>query len=271
MIKIAAVQKHQFKIFYRPGTADEAVLEESFDHDIFFPGTPEYHPKADHIIIDIGAHIGCFSLLAASKVPAGKVYSFEPAQDTYQLLKKNIQSNDFSNISSFQLAVAANNGAATLYHDIVTGNWGHSIVKRLSGDTEQVDCITLEDFINRENLSHIDFIKFNCEGSEFGIIMNTPYEVLQKVKCMLILYHGYLEDSITKEQMANYLIKAGFHIHYRRRNKDDDSGSMIAYRAGFMENIAVITRTIPLRISLATKEFKRKLRRLKQIVFKKAS
>jgi FkbM family methyltransferase len=263
------IQKQQFTVHYRPGTADEEVLNESFDHDLFLPLTPEYQLQPDHIIIDIGAHIGCFSLLAASKATTGKIFSFEPSAETYQLLEKNVQTNKLSNIKIFQSAVAAKNGTALLYHDIQTGNWGHTITKALSQESEPVNCTTLENFIESENLKHIDFIKFNCEGAEFGILINTSVAILRRINCMLILYHGYLEETYSKGQLAKHLSSAGFIIHYRRRNKDDDSGSMIAYQAGFFKNISINLRTLPLTTSLFLKELKRKLRRARQILFVK--
>jgi FkbM family methyltransferase len=263
------IQKQQFNVHYRPGTVDENVLNESFEKDLFFTLTPEYRLQPDHIIVDIGAHIGCFSLLAASKATSGKIYSFEPAAETYQLLEKNVQTNKLSNIKIFQSAVAAKNGTTRLYHDTLTGNWGHTIIKEVSAESEMVNCITLESFIESEKIQHIDFIKFNCEGAEFGILINTSPAILRRINCMLILYHGYLEETYSKEQLAEHLSNAGFIIHYRRKNKDDDSGSMIAYQAGFFKNISINLRTLPLTTSFFIKEVKRKLRRAKQLLFLK--
>jgi hypothetical protein len=58
-------------------------------------------------------------------------------------------------------------------------------------------------------------------------------------------------------------------MHHRFRNKEDDSGWLIAYRAGFFENIAINMRTLPLTTSLFIKELNRKFRRAKQILFRK--
>lgn len=260
------VQKQQFLVHYRPGTADEEVLKESFDNDIYFPAIPEYRVQPHHIILDIGAHIGCFTLLAAGKTGTGRVYAFEPGGETFAVLKKNIEENKLSNVSIFRQAMAAGSGKTLLYHDTVSGNWGHTITKQISGESEEVDCITLAHFLQSENIGHVDFIKFNCEGAEFGIIINTPAEILRRINCMLILYHGYLETNISVKQMADHLKKAGFNIHYLYRNKDDNSGWMIAYRAGIFENLFINLRTMPLRISLLSTELKRKYGRLKQIL-----
>ena len=54
-----------FTIFYRDHASDEDVLRYGFERDIFFLGVPEYRPHREDTIIDVGAHIGTFSLLAA--------------------------------------------------------------------------------------------------------------------------------------------------------------------------------------------------------------
>ena len=263
------IQKQQFKIHYRPGTADEKVLNESFDHDLFLKAVPEYRIKPDHVIVDVGAHIGCFSLLVASKALKGKIYSFEPSKETYELLEKNVEVNDTANIIALQSALAAKDGTTSLYHDIVTGNWGHTITKAVSGESEMVDCTSFETFIKREGIGQIDFIKFNCEGAEYSILLNTSPVLLRRVKCMLVLYHGYLEETYSTKQLAAYLSKAGFRIHYRFGNKDDGSGWLIAYHAKFFENVLINLRTAPLQASLFIKEFKRKFKRARQILLSK--
>lgn len=73
-----------FTVAYRQGTADEDALDDSLEHDIFFPGMPEYKPQPADIIIDVGAHIGAFSLLAASKVARGRVFAIEASNETYK-------------------------------------------------------------------------------------------------------------------------------------------------------------------------------------------
>jgi FkbM family methyltransferase len=264
------IQKQQFKVHYRPGTADEEVLKESFEHDLFLTGVPEYKIKSHHIIVDVGAHIGCFSLLAAGKATKGKIYSFEPSAETHQLLEKNVQANHLTNITTFQSALAAKDGTTSLYHDTVTGNWGHTITKAISAETETVNCMTVETFIKSEGIGRIDFMKFNCEGAEYSILLNTSPVLLQRIKCMLILYHGYLEESYSEKQLTGYLSNAGFKIHHRFRNKKDDSGWLIVYRAGFFENVLINLRTFPLRTSLFIKEIKRKFRRAKEIILKKS-
>src|SRR5258705_2483940 len=138
MNSASVIQKQQFNVTFRPGTADENVLGESFERDLFFPGLPEYRLKAGDTILDIGAHIGCFTLLAASKVTEGRVFSFEPSAGTFEFLAQNVRSNNLTNVKIFRVVVSANNGTAALYHDMVTGKWGHTITKAISRESEKL-------------------------------------------------------------------------------------------------------------------------------------
>ena len=61
------------------------------------------------------------------------------------------------------------------------------------GESEKVRNITLERFINEHNIQDIRLVKFNCEGAELGILMNTPTEVLNAIKNMVVLYHFDLD------------------------------------------------------------------------------
>ena len=41
-------------------------------------------------VIDVGAHIGLFSLLASQYCTDGKIYAFEPIKENYKILESNV-------------------------------------------------------------------------------------------------------------------------------------------------------------------------------------
>jgi FkbM family methyltransferase len=58
--------------------------------------------------IDIGANHGVITIMAARRVgPAGRVLAFEPVADTYASLLRNLELNALANVTTFQMAVAA--------------------------------------------------------------------------------------------------------------------------------------------------------------------
>lgn len=206
-----------FEVAYRKGTADEEVIKHSFDNDIFFTGVPEYQPGAADVIIDIGAHIGTFSLLAASKVKHGKVYAIEASEESFGLLRINVALNQCANVSVHHLAMADRDGTCTLYHDI--GNWGHSTVKKLSKSSETVESCSLSSFLERNRIEECQFMKLNCEGGEFPILLSASSSVLQRFGILLVLYHCDLWGKNTADDLVRHLESSGFNCVVRNRSK----------------------------------------------------
>ena len=68
------------------------------------------------VCLDIGAHVGYYTVLAARLVGSeGHVYAFEPSPTNYKRLLANVELNGFDNVTASELAVGAEPGAAVLY------------------------------------------------------------------------------------------------------------------------------------------------------------
>lgn len=215
-----------FEIAYRSKTADEEVLKHSFSQDIFFTGVPEYRPAPGDVVIDVGAHIGTFALLAASYCPQGRVHAIEASKDSFNLLKINVALNRADNISTYHLALSNTNGVCSLSHDV--GNWGHSIVTVLSDAAETVRCATLESFLGENGIATCNFMKMNCEGAEFPILLGASHDVLRRFSMLLVLFHGDLWRTNTEADLVNHLQASGFTCEVR--NRSVDRGWLIATR-----------------------------------------
>ena len=215
-----------FELAYRKGTADENVIAHSFDHDIFFSGSPEYQSADDNVIIDVGAHIGTFSLLASSKVKRGKVYAIEASEDSFNLLRINVALNKATNISLHHLAITDRQGTCRLYYD--RDNWGHSTVSNHSRGYEIVNSCTLADFLESNKIDKCHFMKLNCEGAEFPILLSTPGSLLQRFDVILVLYHCDLWTSNTETDLISHLHSADFSTIVR--NQSEKRGWIIAIR-----------------------------------------
>jgi len=68
------------------------------------------------VVVDAGANIGLFSLMAAALAgPGGKVYAFEPQPLAFERFSENIQLNRLNNIVALQKGCWDGAGSATLY------------------------------------------------------------------------------------------------------------------------------------------------------------
>jgi FkbM family methyltransferase len=229
----------RFKVLYRENTSDEEVIDHSFDNDIFFKSLYEYSPGKMDFIIDVGAHIGTFSLLAATKVSAGKVFSFEPCGETFELLKNNLELNNSLNVTPYKQALSGHTGQARLYYDSDYGNWGHTISKNISDKGEDVETISITDFFRQEKINKCNLIKFNCEGAEFDIILSTPPSILKNIENMLILYHEDLAEGRSHMELIKYLEENKFYIHLINQSNNPPRGWLIAYKGGPLKRLFI--------------------------------
>jgi FkbM family methyltransferase len=213
-------------VAYRQGSVDTEVLGHSFARDIFFAAIPDYHPAGDAVILDVGAHIGTFSLLAAEKAPRGRVYAIEASRQTADLLAINVGLNGHANIEVNHLALSGRNGPLQLHHD-PAGNYGHSITRRLSASSETVEGVTLEKFLDDRGITAVALAKFNCEGAEFPILLAAPCEVLRRMERMIVLYHCDLADA-PAETLQAALERCGFATTIL--NRTEDRGWIVATR-----------------------------------------
>lgn len=215
-----STQIGRFNVWYREGTTDEDVIGQSFGNDIFFPVVPDYRPGPENITIDVGAHIGGFSLLAASLSPRGKVLALEPCEETWGILERNVAANQAAHVLPLRLALAGDRGTRMLFYDSKDGNWGHSITRDMSGGGEVVTVETLEGLMERHALPRVDLIKFNCEGAEFEVLLEAPRNVLRRIGLMIVLYHLDMvsDPAFTDTALLTKLRSCGFdcEVLYRR-------------------------------------------------------
>ena len=216
-----------FEIAYRVSSVDIAVLWHSFSKDIFLREIPEYSLHPDAVVLDVGAHIGTFSLLVAAKAPHGRIFAVEAARDTFNLLRTNVALNHLNNIFADHLALSDRTGMATLSHD-PDGNYGNSITKQFSVSSEEVPCTTLSRYLDDREIRHIDLAKFNCEGAEFPILLSTGADVLQRICKMIILYHCDLVQGASASALTEHLAASGFET--RIVNQSAERGWIIATR-----------------------------------------
>jgi hypothetical protein len=112
------------RFYYRPHTYDRFMIEEVWLHDEY--GLDNCALMSNACIIDIGAHVGAFSIKASKLFPGNVIWAFEPAMNNFHLLKNNLKLNNCTNVQAYQKAVADKEKKADLYiNEDHTG--GHSL------------------------------------------------------------------------------------------------------------------------------------------------
>jgi FkbM family methyltransferase len=170
---------------YRPATADWQVLHEVVDRDEYAINQKNLSP--DSVVIDIGAHLGSFAVLAATNAPEGMVFSYEPDPANFRLLTRNVARNKLANVRTFMCAVASTPGPKTLFRGM--SNWSHSLSDRRYSRRHIVDGVTLPQILEEHDVKTCHVLKIDCEGSEYEILMGLPPKVLGQIECIIGEWH----------------------------------------------------------------------------------
>ncbi len=126
--------------------------------------------KQGDVVLDIGANIGYYSILASKLVgKKGKVYAFEPDPQNIKLLYKNIKLNNCRNITVIEAALGSKKGKLDLIQDL--SNPGESkLSKKNIANSVKVKVLTLDQFVKTEKIKKIDLIKIDVEGAEPDVL-----------------------------------------------------------------------------------------------------
>ena len=152
-------------------------------------------------VVDIGAGLGDFTVFAARRTPHGQVFAYEPAPDSVALLERNLALNGITNVSVFPNAVSAYAGDLILD---VSGNVAvqYRTVAGVSADDTQiaVQSVTLAGVLATLPRGMCDFLKMDCEGAEYDILLKLDDTVMRKIKRICLEYHlfvtAYSQDDL---------------------------------------------------------------------------
>ena len=163
------------------------------------------HLKNDDLFVDIGANIGSYSILAASK--GAKVIAIEPIPSTFEILKKNILFNNLNHrVKFFNIAISDKNEKLNFSNDLDALN--HVLLK----DECYLNQISVCAFKLNEILEGKipKFIKIDVEGFETNIIKGAEHIFAHKdLKCLIIELVGGgknygFDENILHQKLLNY-------------------------------------------------------------------
>ena len=104
-------------------------------------------------VVDAGAHIGMYSILAAEKVgDKGKLIAIEPEPKNYKRIMENINLNNFKNIIPFNIALSDHNGSEKLYLSPWSTRHSLTIESSKISDFAQVQVKTLDKLLEELNI-----------------------------------------------------------------------------------------------------------------------
>lgn len=144
--------------------------------------------KPGDAFIDVGAHVGYFSVIAASIVGNnGEVHCFEPNRKVFELLKASIAFNELRNVHAHPVALWSKSGALVL---ITPRDSGFSYVRtnesRYNAPGDIVQAITLDQYASQSVKCQVKLIKLDVEGAEYHVLLGMQRILQSQSPCLIL-------------------------------------------------------------------------------------
>ncbi|HKG88695.1 MAG TPA: FkbM family methyltransferase, partial [Nitrososphaeraceae archaeon] len=106
------VPKYDYKFYCRINNREDLVFITNHEEDII----EHFTPKEGDIVVDIGAHMGRYTIISSKRVGAnGKVVAIEAHPGNFEMLKSNIKLNQLTNVIPLNYAAYSKETKINLY------------------------------------------------------------------------------------------------------------------------------------------------------------
>lgn len=147
--------------------------------------------KEGDVVLDIGANIGYYVLIESRLVgKKGRVYAVEPVTSTFELMKKNLQLNNPTNVYPYNFAFGEKDGESEIYvcneSNLCAMNKnavGGKIVR-----VQKVPLVTVDTFFKDKPSPKL--IRMDVEGYEYQIFKGMTNTLRGNTKIFMELHYG---------------------------------------------------------------------------------
>lgn len=140
------------------------------------------------VVIDVGAHIGYFTLLCAQIVGRdGHVHAFEPDPRLRPRIEEHVRTNGFEWVTVNEEAVLDHAGEVSL---ALPGQLGWASVTAAGGDASAT-ATTLDDYVREQQIDPgvISFVKVDAEGAEAAVLRGSRTVLAAATNAAVLVEH----------------------------------------------------------------------------------
>ena len=186
--KVSHIDGVPTPIIFRPIKEDIFVISSILVGQEYLLSIKNFQPK---LILDCGGNIGCAAVYFANKYPAAQIYSVEPEQDNFKLLRYNTAFYD--NVHPIKSALWDKETFIRV-EDRGFGKWGFMTFETTADDPAAFRTTTIGKLLADSGFNEIDLLKIDIEGAEKEIFAAPDVDDwLSKVNVLTIELHDRMK------------------------------------------------------------------------------
>lgn len=197
--------------------------------EIYFEGVyiDVLNGKKDMVIVDVGANIGV--TVQHFQPHCKKLYAIEPSPEHFTALKKNVEFNEWDNVVLSNVALADVNGESEFSQNSINRTMNSLVVGEDKGDNQHnlhtrvegmggfihakgyddkviVKTQSIDSYFEEHKIDHVDFMKFDPEGSEDMILRGEGFKkIIDRIDSIEVEFHFP-----NWRDLVDYMIGLGF-------------------------------------------------------------
>ena len=227
------VPKYNYEFYCRINKDDFKIMTIHEDDII-----ERFTPKQGDIVVDIGAHIGLYTIISSKRVGTnGKVVAIEAHPGNFEMLNRNIKLNQLTNVIPLNYAVYSKETKIKLYlpsgesgftkYNTIMPNWASTEDKFVEVNANTLDYLLQLNQIREEE---VNWIKIDVEGAEFEVLKGAQ-NVLSKSKDIALLMELHGPPNIYRPKVQEFLKLYNFKIELEKSYEENGSMHIIVQKS----------------------------------------
>ena len=167
--------------------------------------------------IDAGAQVGNISAILSKKIKKnGFVFSFEPDNENFEILKKNINLNKLINVKAYNCALGNKSGSAFFEKKTNTG-----LSQNIEKIGKEIKVETIDNIVKKKNLNNLKFIKIDVDGPDLNVLRGALTTIKRFKPIIVIEVSKYWKEFSNKPiDLFKILDSLNYKYFYSDRNSD---------------------------------------------------
>jgi FkbM family methyltransferase len=184
-----------------------------------------FQPQIGDTVVDAGAHIGFYTLIAARKVGSqGRVIAVEPDPETFNILRKNVQANNLTNVTVINRALTGSEGERRFFScldPIYSGFYTNR--QTMINKVIKVKTVKLDTLLSKLGVTEVDWIKIDVEGAEKELILGAT-ETLRKSGNLHLIVETMDKELLGRLEKSGMVVErlSDIYYHARKRSLTDE-------------------------------------------------
>jgi FkbM family methyltransferase len=168
-------------------------------------------------VIDIGAHVGFYSLFFAKCVgTGGRVFAFEPLPGNFALLQKNVRLNQLRNVHVRNQAVFSRTQQITITTSDDQPNPGNGSIHNEAGHEHyRVEAVSMDEFCEEQSLRP-DILKMDVEGTEYDVLLGAK-ETINRCRPNLLIELHHFDGNLAANPVPKLLAAWRYQVQWIER------------------------------------------------------